>query len=91
MLPADDLSLFFGIALSRIQTVAPGQEEFPSLASRFLQLVTESLEVRELKEFHFRLVLGRACASEKEAQELMWPLVAEETKAKLSQGRQFLI
>src|SRR5437867_7051139 len=29
VLPAEDLDLFFGIALSRIQTVAPSQQEFP--------------------------------------------------------------
>jgi hypothetical protein len=83
VLPAEDLSLFFGVAVSRIQTVAPVHEEFPSLASRFLQVVTEALEISQLKEFHFRFVLGKPCESEKAAQALMWPLVAEETRAKL--------
>src|ERR1019366_3289040 len=41
VLPAEDLDLYFGIALSRIQTLAPGQQEFPSTAARFLQIVTE--------------------------------------------------
>jgi hypothetical protein len=83
VLPAEDLSLFFGIAVSRIQTMAPGHQEFPSVAARFLQAVTEVLEVNQLKEFHFHFVLGKPCESEEEAQELMWPLVAEETRAKL--------
>jgi hypothetical protein len=81
--PAEDLSVFFGIAVSRIQTMAPDHQEFPSVAARFLQAVTEVLEVNQLKEFHFRFVLGKPCESEEKAQELMWPLVAEEIKAKL--------
>ncbi|GEM_PF-2228884 len=83
VLPAQDLELFFGIAISRIQTMAPGQQEFPSAAARFLQIVTEVLEVSQLNEFHFRYVLGRPCDSDEEAQNLMWPLVPDETKAKL--------
>jgi hypothetical protein len=54
VLPAEDLDLFFGIAVSRIQTMAPGQRDFPSVATRFLQVVAEVLEVSQLKEFHFR-------------------------------------
>jgi hypothetical protein len=42
------------------------------------------LEVSQLKDFHFRYVLGKPCESDEEAQKLMWPLVPEETKAKLS-------
>ncbi len=80
---AEDLDLFFGIAISRIQTMAPGQQEFPSTAASFLQIVTEVLEISQLKEFHFRLVLGKPCDSDDEAQKLMWPLVPEETQAKL--------
>jgi len=77
------LIFFFGISISRIQTMAPDQQEFPSVAARFLQVVTEVLEVSQLKEFHFRYVLGKPCDSDEEAQKLMWPLVPEETKAKL--------
>ena len=83
VLPAEDLDLYFGIALSRIQTMAPGQQEFPSTAARFLQIVTEVLELNQLNNFHYRCVLGKPCESEEEAQRLMWPLVPEETKAKL--------
>jgi hypothetical protein len=82
-LPAEEIELFFGIAISRIQTMAPGQEEFPSTAANFLQDVTEMLEISQLREFHFRYVIGRPCDSDEEAQRLMWPLLAEETKAKL--------
>lgn len=42
------------------------------------------MEVSQLKDFHFRYVLGKPCESDEEAQKLMWPLVPEETKAKLS-------
>jgi hypothetical protein len=82
-LPAEEVDLFFGIAISRIQTMAPGQQEFPSTAASFLRVVTEVLEVSQLKEFHFRYVLGKPCESDEEAQKLMWPLVPDETKAKL--------
>jgi len=84
VLPPEDLDLFFGIAFSRIQTFAPGQQEFPSTAANFLHIVTEVLEVSQLSEFRFRYVLGKPCDSDDEAQKLMWPLVPEETKAKLS-------
>jgi hypothetical protein len=64
VLPPEDLELFFGIALSHIQTLAPGQQEFPSTAASFLHIVTEVLEVSQLKEFHFRYVLGKPCDSD---------------------------
>lgn len=83
VLPVKDLELFFGVALARIQTLEPGQEEFPSMAAHFLQLVTEVLEINQLKDFHFRYVLGKPCDSVDEAQKLMWPLVDKETQAKL--------
>lgn len=83
VLPAESLELFFGTSISRILTMAPDQQEFPSAAARFLQVVTEVLEVSQLKDFHFRYVLGKPCDSDEEAQKLMWPLVPEETKAKL--------
>lgn len=82
-LPAKYIDLFFGIAISRIQTMAPGQQEFSASAASFLQIVTEVLEVDHLKEFHFRYVLGKPCGTDEEAQELMWPLVPDETKTKL--------
>ena len=82
-LPAGDIELFFGIARSYIQTLAPDQQEFPSTAANFLQIVTEVLEISRLVDFRFRYVLGKPCDSEEEAQKLMWPLVPEETKAKL--------
>ncbi len=82
--PGEDLELLFGIALSRIQTLAPGKQEFPSTAASFLQILTEVLEVTQLKEFHFRYVLGKLCGSDEEAHKLMWPLVPEEAKAKMS-------
>jgi hypothetical protein len=84
VLAAEDLELFFGIALSRIQTLEPGHKQFPATASRFLQLVAEVLEINQLTNFHFRYVLGRPCETAEEAQSLMWPLVPEETKVKLS-------
>lgn len=83
VLPAEDIELFFGIAVSRIQTLAPGQQDFISTAANFLQIVTEVLEISQLKDFHFRYVLGRPCESDEDAQRLLWPLVPEETKAKL--------
>ncbi len=82
-LPAVGLELFYGIAVSRIQTLTPGYDEFSSLAASFLQAVTEVLEISQLRDFHFRYVLGRVCASVEEAQQLMWPLFPEETKTKL--------
>lgn len=54
VLPAEDIELFFGIAVSRIQTLAPGQQDFISTAANFLQIVTEVLEISQLKDFHFR-------------------------------------
>jgi hypothetical protein len=82
-LPAEDLELFFGIAISRIQTASPGQPGFARIAAGFLQSVAEVLELSLLKDFHFGLVLGRPCVSGDEAQRLMWPLVPEETKTRL--------
>ncbi len=83
VLPTEDLELLFGITLSRIQTMSPGQQEFPSTAASFLRIVTEVLEISQLRDFHFRYVLGKPCESDEAAQRLMWPLVPEETKAKL--------
>ncbi len=83
VLPSEDLDLLFGIAFSRIQTLAPNQQAFTSTAASFLQIVTEVLEISQLKDFHFRYVLGKPCESDEAAQRLMWPLVPEETKAKL--------
>lgn len=83
VLPAEDLELFYGIAFSRIQSASPGDQGFAHRAARFLQMVAEVFELHHLNEFHFRLVLGRTCASDDEANRLMWPLVPEETQAKL--------
>lgn len=82
-LPAANLNLFFGFAISFIQTLAPDQTEFPSTAAQFLRIVTEVLQVGQLKEFRYRYVLGKPCSSDEEAQNLMWPLVPEESKAKM--------
>lgn len=82
-LPGEDLDLFFGIALSGIQTLSPNKQDFPFTAASFLKTVTEVLDVTQLKEFHFRYVLGKPCGSDEEAQKLMWPLVPEESKAKM--------
>ncbi|MEO8428685.1 MAG: hypothetical protein ABI651_16420 [Verrucomicrobiota bacterium] len=84
VLPDANLNLFFGTTVSLIQTLAPDQQEFPSTAVRFLQTVTDVLEVSQLSEFRFRYVLGKPCSSDEEAQKLMWPLVPEESKAKMS-------
>lgn len=81
--PAEDLELFFGVALARIHTVSPAQQGFPATAASFFQIVTEVLELTQLKQFHFRLVLGRACGSDHEAEQLIWPLVPDATGAKL--------
>ena len=82
--PGEDLDLLFGIALSGIRTLAPNKQEFPSTAASFLRIVTEVLEVTQLKEFHFRYVLGKPCSSDEEAQKLMWPMVPEESKARMT-------
>jgi len=82
-LPGEDLDLFFGTALCRIQTLAPSHDGFPRMAASFVQAVSEVFEIGELKEFRYRHVLGKPCASQEEAQALMWPMVPDETKAKL--------
>jgi hypothetical protein len=81
--PGKDLDLFFGVAISQIQSLAPSDADFPSTAAKFLQIVTDVVEVSQLKEFHFRYVLGKPCDSDEAAQKLLWPLIPEETKAKL--------
>lgn len=83
-LPSQEIELFFGCAQSQIQTLSPGQEDFPSTATAFLQAVTQGLELSQLSEFRFRYVLGKACETNEEAQQLIWPLVPQETKEKLS-------
>jgi hypothetical protein len=83
VLPTEDIELFFGIGLSHIQTLKPDDQDFPSTAARFLQVVSEVLELTQLNNFRFRYVLGRPCSSDEEAQKLMWPLIPEETKTKL--------
>jgi len=81
--PQEEIDLFFGIRVARIQTFSPGKSDFSSLAASFLGVVAETMEINQLSDFHFRHILGRPCASLEEAQELMWPLFPEETKAKL--------
>ena len=80
----DEIDLFFGIAVSRIQSFAPFQPDFPSVAGDFLRVVVDEFQIEELKEFRFRYVLGRPCGSVAEARSLLWPLVPEETKSKLA-------
>lgn len=82
-LAGEDLDLFFGTALCRIQTLAPAHEGFPRMAASFVQAVSEVFEIGELKDFRYRHVLGKPCANQEEAQALMWPMVPSETKAKL--------
>jgi hypothetical protein len=83
-LPAGDVELLFGVSFSRIQTIVPDSQDFPMIAANFQQIVTEHLEITQLNSFYFRYVLGKPCESEEEAHKLMWPLVPEETKAKMS-------
>lgn len=82
--PTNGIELLFGPGLSGIQTVAPLQEEFPTTASTFLQAVTEVLEISQLSWFRFRYVIGRPCASDEEAERLLWPLVPQETRDRLA-------
>ncbi|MGE3311423.1 MAG: hypothetical protein AB7O66_15760 [Limisphaerales bacterium] len=82
-LPGEDLDLFFGIRLCRIQTLAPAHDKFPKMAASFVQAISEVFEITEIKDFRYRHVLGKPCASHEEAQALMWPMVSVETKAKL--------
>jgi len=81
--PADGLDLYAGVGRSSIQTVAPAKLDFPPIAAAFLGHIAETLELTHLQDFRIRYVLGRACASEEEANQLMWPLVANETREKL--------
>jgi hypothetical protein len=82
-LPSEDLDLFFGTALCRIQTLAPAHDGFPRMAANFVQAVSEVFEIGELKDFRYRHVLGKPCSSRAEAHALMWPMIPGETKAKL--------
>lgn len=84
VVPARGIDLLFGIRFSRIQALGPSQSDFPAVAAGFLRALADTLDISRLREFHFRLVLGRPCASDDEAQSLMWPFVAEETRAKLA-------
>jgi len=79
----EEIDLLFGIALSGIQTLLPDNHGFASTATKFLQIVSESLEITQLKDFRFRYVLGKPCKSEQEAQDLMAPLIPEDAKAKM--------
>ena len=71
------------IARSGIQTISPGKQDFPSIATRFLQTVTEVFGITQLSWFRFRYVLGKLCNSDAEAQALMEPLIPEDAKAKM--------
>lgn len=81
VLPAEDLDLFFGVSLAHIQTLAPQPQDFAQKAALFLQALSETLDINQLADFRFRQVIGRICSTVEEAQELLWPLVAAETKA----------
>lgn len=81
--PGEDMECSFGSVRSRIQTLSPGQAEFPKMAASLFQTVSEVLELGQVTEFRFRHVLGRPCADHEEAQRLMWPFVGAETKEKL--------
>jgi len=83
VLRTEEIDLLFGVALSGIQTLLPDSQGFASTATKFLQIVTETLEITHLKDFRFRHVLGKPCKSDEEAQELMAPLIPEEAKAKM--------
>lgn len=83
VLASQDMDLFFGVAQAGIQSLEAGQEEFPAIAVTFLQAVTEVFEIARLNEFRFRYVMGKPCASEAEAQNLMWPFVDQETQTRL--------
>ena len=82
-LGSKDVDLFFGIGVSHIQTLEPNQTDFPSTASKFLQCVSEILEIGQLQNFRFRYVFGKPCATTEDAQKLMLPLIPDETKVKL--------
>ena len=82
--PSEELDLFFGIVACHVQTLKPKKEDFASIAAGFLRAVTEVLEINQLLDFRYRTVIGKPCASDEEAQKLMWPLVPEDTKAKMS-------
>jgi hypothetical protein len=79
----DDLELFYGISLARIQTVYPDRNDFTSIAARFLQALAEVFEIKDLRGFRYRYVLAKPCESREAANKLMWTLIPQETTAKM--------
>lgn len=79
-----NLNLLFGIALSQIQTFAIDDRDFSKKASQFLECVCETFEIASLNRFSYKHILGRTCSTLAQAQELMWPLIGDEQKAKLA-------
>lgn len=79
-----DIQLFFGVAYSRLQSFFPEELDFSGKANLFLEVISDGLELEELSAFSFRHVLGKACSSIEEAQELMIPVLGAEYKEKMA-------
>jgi hypothetical protein len=79
----EKIQIFFGISAAQIQLAHGDQDSFSDKAYSLYAELSEAFEISTLKHFSFRHVLGRACNSYDEAQELIWPLVAPEQREKL--------
>lgn len=82
--PSQQLSLLIGVAVSRLQTIRTEESDFGAKAALFLESVSEFLEIDTLNRFSFKHVIGMPVSTDTQAQELMWPVLGEDLKAKLA-------
>jgi hypothetical protein len=78
------IELFFGIAVAGIQTMSDPNGGFPQMASNFMNVITEGLEVNTLNQFRLRHVLGKYCTDRRQAEELMWRATGPEIRNQLA-------
>lgn len=83
-IPSQQLHLLFGVTLSRLQTFNSEEKDFGSNAAALVDSVSEFLEIETLSRFSFKHVIGMPLATFEQANELMWPIVGEDRKAKLA-------
>jgi hypothetical protein len=83
-IPSQHLQLLFGVAVSRLQSFNAEELAFGDKAAALLVSVSEFLEIDTLSSFSFKHVIGKPLANSEQAQELMWPVVGEDQRARLA-------
>ena len=81
---AQDFQMLFGIVLARLQTLVVDNEEFGHKAAQFLALVCDHFEIGILNGFSYKHILGTPLSTFEQANDLMWPIIGEEQKAKMA-------